>query len=48
MEVVRRRRQPGAATEEDESKGRAEYLAEFRRDVEGFVDREVVEAVTIP
>ncbi len=36
------------ALEEDESKARAEYLAEFRRDVEGFVDREAVEAVTIP
>jgi len=37
-----------AALEEDEAAARAEYLAEFRRDVESFVAREVVEAATVP
>jgi hypothetical protein len=37
-----------AALEEDEAAGRAEWLAEFRRDVESYVSREAVEAVTVP
>lgn len=37
-----------AALEEDEPAARAEYMAEFRRDVEAFVSREVVEAATVP
>lgn len=36
------------AMERDASSGRAEFLAEFRVDVETFVSREVVEACTIP
>jgi len=36
------------ALEEDPAGARAEYLAEFRSDVEGFVAREAVEACTIP
>ncbi len=36
------------ALEEDESAARAEYLAEFRTDIESFIGREAVQAVTIP
>jgi hypothetical protein len=36
------------AYEEDESAAAAEYGAEFRRDIEGFVSREAVDAVVIP
>ncbi len=36
------------ALEEDEAANRAEYLAEFRRDVETFVAREVLEAAVEP
>lgn len=36
-----------AALEEDEPAGRAEYLAEWRRDVETFVSPEVVDACTV-
>jgi hypothetical protein len=36
------------ALEEDEAAARAEYLAEFRRDVETFVAREVLEAAVAP
>jgi len=32
----------------DESAARAEYLAEFRSDLESYVSREVVEAATVP
>ena len=35
------------ALEEDEPRARAEYLAEFRTDIEGFLSREVVEACAI-
>ena len=35
------------ALEDDPASARAEYLAEFRDDVSGFVDREVVEAAVI-
>lgn len=37
-----------SAIEEDEASGRAEYLGEFRREIEAYVRREAVEAVTIP
>jgi hypothetical protein len=37
-----------AAMEEDEAAALAEYGAQFRRDVEAFVSREVVEAATVP
>jgi hypothetical protein len=37
-----------AAYEADELAARAEYGAEFRRDLEAFVSREVVEAATVP
>ena len=36
------------ALERDESSARAEYLAEFRTDIESFVIREAVEAVVFP
>ncbi|MDA2928473.1 hypothetical protein MYX84_00770 [Acidobacteria bacterium AH-259-O06] len=36
------------ALEEDESAARAEWLAEFRRDIESFVNSEAVEAVVLP
>lgn len=36
-----------AALEEDEASARAEWLAEFRRDIESFVSREVVEAAVM-
>lgn len=36
------------ALEEDEAGATAEYLAEFRKDIESFVSREAVEAVTVP
>jgi len=36
------------ALEEDESAARAEYFAEFRSDVETFIPREAIAAVTIP
>jgi len=36
------------ALEADESSARAEYLAEFRRDIESFVSRESVESAIIP
>lgn len=36
------------ALAEDESAARAEYLAEFRSDLEAFVSREVLEQVTVP
>jgi len=36
------------AYEEDETSASAEYGAEFRRDIENFVSREVIEACTIP
>jgi hypothetical protein len=36
------------ALERDEAAARAEWLAEFRRDVEGFVDREAVTACVVP
>ena len=36
------------AMEEDESAARAEWFAEFRRDIEGFISREAVDAVVIP
>jgi hypothetical protein len=32
----------------DEAAARAEWLAEFRRDIESFVSREVIEAATVP
>ncbi len=35
------------ALEEDEPRARAEYLAEFRTDIEGFLSRDVVEACVI-
>ena len=41
-EVIRR------AYEEDEASASAEYGAEFRRDIEGFVAREAVDAVVVP
>jgi len=37
-----------AAYEQDESAAAAEYGAEFRRDIESFVSREVVEAAVVP
>lgn len=37
-----------AAMEADEAVARAEYLAEFRSDVESFISREQVEAVVMP
>jgi hypothetical protein len=37
-----------AALEEDPAAARAEWLAEFRRDIESFVSREAVEAVVVP
>jgi hypothetical protein len=36
------------ALEEDPAKNSAEYLAEFRSDIETFVSREVVEAAVVP
>jgi hypothetical protein len=36
------------ALEDDESSARAEYLAEFRTDIESLVDRETVNALVIP
>jgi hypothetical protein len=36
------------ALEEDESAARAEWLGEFRRDLEAFVSREVLDACTVP
>jgi hypothetical protein len=36
------------AMERDEASARAEYLAEFRKDVEAFITREVIEGCTIP
>jgi hypothetical protein len=36
------------ALAEDEPRARAEYMAEFRRDVEAFLTRETIEGVTIP
>lgn len=36
------------AMERDEASAKAEYLAEFRKDVEAFITREVVESCTIP
>jgi hypothetical protein len=36
------------ALEEDPARGAAEYMAEFRSDIETFVQREVVEAAVIP
>jgi hypothetical protein len=36
------------ALEEDPARGAAEYLAEFRSDIEGFVNRDTVEAAVIP
>ena len=37
-----------AAYDEDEAVASAEYGAEFRRDIEGFVSREALEAVVVP
>lgn len=37
-----------AALERDHSRASAEYLAEFRSDIEAFVTREVVEACVVP
>jgi hypothetical protein len=36
------------AMERDAASARAEFLAEFRSDIEAFVSREVIEAVTVP
>jgi hypothetical protein len=36
------------ALEQDEASARAEYFAEFRKDIESFVLREAVDAVTVP
>jgi len=36
-----------AALEEDPASGRAEYLAEFRSDVESFISPEAIQAVTV-
>jgi hypothetical protein len=36
------------ALEEDPDRARAEWLAEFRRDVETYVSREALDAVTVP
>lgn len=36
------------AMERDEASARAEYMAEFRKDVEAFITLEAVEAVTVP
>lgn len=36
------------AMEDDESAARAEYLAEFRTDIESFIDRETVEKLIVP
>ncbi|MDN6298650.1 MAG: hypothetical protein L0J54_11655 [Halomonas sp.] len=36
------------AMQRDEASARAEYLAEFRSDVEAFITREVVESCTVP
>ena len=36
------------ALQQDEAAARAEYLAEFRRDIESFVAREAVEAAVVP
>jgi len=36
------------ALEEDEPAARAEWFAEFRKDIEQFVNREVLDAVTVP
>ena len=36
------------ALEQDESSARAEYFAEFRKDIEGFALREAVDAVVVP
>ena len=37
-----------AALEHDPASGAAEYLAEFRNDIEGFVSREIIDACTAP
>src|SRR5262249_47495605 len=37
-----------AAYEDDPASASAEYGAEFRSDIEGYVSREVVDAVTVP
>jgi len=36
------------AMEEDPASAEAEYMAEFRRDIEAFLSREAIDAVTIP
>jgi hypothetical protein len=36
------------ALADDEASARAEYLAEFRTDIEGFVTRELIDACTVP
>jgi len=36
------------ALEEDEPRARAEYMAEFRTDIEAFLSRDVVEACVVP
>src|SRR5207249_4461902 len=36
------------ALDEDEHAARAEWLAEFRRDVESFISREAIDAVVVP
>jgi hypothetical protein len=36
------------ALEEDPDRARAEWLGEFRRDVEGYVTQEALDAVIIP
>ena len=36
------------ALEEDEAAARAEYFAEFRRGIDAFVSREVIDACTVP
>jgi hypothetical protein len=36
------------AMEEDEASARAEYLAEFRRDIESFIDSVLVQSLVIP
>lgn len=42
------RREIERALEEDEPSARAEWFAEFRKDVESFVSREAVDAVVVP
>ena len=36
------------ATERDPASAAAEYLAEFRSDIEGYITREVIQAATVP